>query len=218
MLVCDRIQTLAWAIAVGLCAMSAPALAGNCIEGDCRPDVTAPQPPAPAEPSKSQQPVALGPPTQVVKTPEGNYARAKPSRHTHRAKQQQAETKPEPPQFMPVVVSPEAAAALAMPPAVAQALAQVRIVDADELNEIDSAAEAPAAAPLVPVAVTTTPEPPVPQPVAPAAAEQPAAAAPVTPDPAISASAPAVAAPRNSTTPDDTWLSRLGTWLASFGR
>ena len=220
MLVRDHFQTLAWTVAVALCAMTAPARAGNCIEGDCRPDVAASQPTTPAGPSTSQQPVALGPPTQVVKTPKGNYARVKLNRRAHRAKQRQAETKPTPPQFMPVVVSPEAAAALAMPSEMAQALAQVRIVDADELNEIDSAADALAAAPLIPVAVTTTAEPPIPQPAAPATPERASAAAPFRSDPEIPASPPTPAVTPNSTAHEDgTWLSRLRAWLSSsFGR
>jgi len=138
-----RIQLLALSATIGLGVMAAPTAAGACVEAGCSPAREAkPQQPIKLEKFR-RNPVALGKATRVVKTPDGDYAKVKLTRR--------AKVKPAAPQFLPVAVSPEAEAALAMQ-------ASVRVVEADELNEIDLTAED---LPLVPVLVTTTSEPPV---------------------------------------------------------
>ena len=177
-----RFRILALSTTIGSCLIATPTFADTCVESDCRPVPEAkPQQPLRLEKFR-RQPVALGKPARVVKTRDGGYARVK---LTHRNKPKTGDT----PQFLPVVLSPEAAAALAMQ-------ASVRVVEADELNEIDLSADDP---PLVLVRVTTTSEPPArvasagdanhidrkadkvaPAPAAPAAAPSPATAEPIT--------------------------------------
>jgi hypothetical protein len=146
---------LALLAAIGFGMMALPTVAAACIENDCKPAAAAksqhpqqqqqqrqvqqPQRPLRLETFR-RQPVALGNPTRVVKTPAGDYAKVKLTRR--------AKSRPDAPQFLPVALSPEAEAALAMQ-------AAVRVVEADEVNEIDRAAD-----PLVPVRVMTTSEPP----------------------------------------------------------
>jgi len=139
-----RIRNLALSATVGSCLMATPTLGHACVETDCRPIREAkPQQPLRLEKFRGQ-PVALGKPARVVQTRDGNYARVK---FTNRAKLKTTQS----PQFLPVTLSPEAAAALAMQ-------ASVRVVEADELNAIDLTADDP---PLVPVRVMTTSEPSV---------------------------------------------------------
>jgi hypothetical protein len=115
------------------------------------------KPPPPIRLSKfKRRPVALGTPVRAVRSDGGEYRKVRLGR---RAKPK-SKPLPEPPQFLPVVVSPEAATALAMQ----EAATRVRVVEAGEINEIDLAAGPTPVVdetPIVPVRVTTTVEPPV---------------------------------------------------------
>jgi hypothetical protein len=88
---------------------------------------------------------------RTVKTRDGRYAQVTAGRVAAGRRAKQRLARPEPPQFVPVQVSPEAAQAYAL----WRAVAQVRVVPADELNEIDLAADD---TPIVPIAITTTVE------------------------------------------------------------
>ena len=160
-----RSRILALSAVAGCCLMAAPAQADDCIAANCdpQPPVVEAKPEAPLRLEKfRRQPVALGKPTQVVKKPNGHYVKV---RLNQPGKPKVARKPGEPsPEFFPVVVSPVAAAALAMQENVTRAAAYVRVVDADELNEIDlAAAETPVVsdAPLVAIQVPTTIEPPI---------------------------------------------------------
>ncbi len=85
---------------------------------------------------------------RVVKTRDGQYTSVPLPRPAPRHPAAVAK-------YAPVLVPPEAAQAFA------SAAAQVRVVTADELNDIDRAADASGPAPIVPVAVTTTPQTPM---------------------------------------------------------
>lgn len=213
----DRLRILAIltpSTIVAFALTAAPALADSCAEADCKPAATAAAPQQPLKLQKfRRQPVALGKPTRVAKTPKGHYTRVK---LTRRAKPQPAAAAtPEPPQFMPVVVSPEAAAALAMQATVAQAAGTVRVVDADEFNELDSAADPPlnSATPLVPVRVPTDR---ITSAFAPLADRTtPTATAPTIPAAQVApTAAPATVAVEQADTGLRAWLSRLGAWCS----
>ena len=85
---------------------------------------------------------------RIVKTERGNYANALPSRPVKR--------RPARVEYLPVVVSTEAAHAFAMTQAFAPLSANVRTVPPDQVNEIDLAAnDAPIKPVLVPTRVET---------------------------------------------------------------
>ena len=98
---------------------------------------------------KAHTPVAKSA-ARVVKTRDGQYTSVPLPRPAPRHPATVAK-------YAPVAVPPEAAQAFA------SAAAQVRVVTADELNDIDRAADAwpSGPAPIVPVAVTTTPQKPM---------------------------------------------------------
>lgn len=209
----DRFRILAPFVVAGLCLMAAPAAAETCTGANCKP-AAAPQKPLKLNKFR-RQPIALGKAAQVVKTTKGTYARVKLARGATPKPASLAQR--EPPQFMPVVVTPEAAAALAMQDSVAQAAAQVRVVEPDELNEIDRAADTP----LVPVLVPTSVEPPVQVASADQAndADRNNAMASAVPAATVIADRTApIAAPTGVTTDPGfdlrSWLARLGSWLS----
>ena len=152
-------------------AMALPAGADDCNGPNCtaatqaKPGQAKPGQAKPGQPIQLRKfrrtPVALGKPARAVKKTDGDYKKVKFTRRTQ-PKKPAAEPEFDPPQFLPVVVAPNAADALAMRNSLSNAAALVRVVDAEHVNEIDLAAPPPDAnTPLAPVQVSTSSEPPV---------------------------------------------------------
>jgi hypothetical protein len=134
----------AGALAVaGLALATGPAEAAPCDTGSCRNAATAKQP-APLVLDKFRRRPVTSAAARSVKTSDGSYAQVATAR---RAKPRPAAARATP---APAKLSPEAARAYA-----SDAGTEVRVVAADEVNELDLAADS---APIVPVRVTTTSE------------------------------------------------------------
>ena len=136
-----RIVVVVAAVGGGLILSGASAQACS----DCLPAAQQKAKPTAQRSAKpTRKPVATAA-ARVVKTASGNYARVPLPRP---AKRQTAKV-----QYLPVVVAPEAAQAFAMTQAFAtQPIANVRMVTAEEVNEIDLAASD---APITPILVPT---------------------------------------------------------------
>jgi hypothetical protein len=140
-----RIILAAGGMAVASLALVAgPADAAPCDTGSCRTAAQAKQP-APLVLDKFRRKPVTTAAARSVKTRDGSYAQVGTARR--------AKPRPTVAQAAPAKLTPEAAQALA-----SDAGTEVRVVSADEVNELDLAADS---APIVPVRVTTTSEPPV---------------------------------------------------------
>jgi len=149
-----RMRLLGPIAVVGSALMIAPAQANACT-GACKGLIEA----KPGTPLRLDQHRTLGRPVRVVRAPSGDYAKVK---FVRKPKADPVPTL-DPPRFLPVVLSPEAAAAMAMrdvlSPDVANAMALVRIVEAEAINEIDLAAPVETTdQPPHPVRIVTTDE------------------------------------------------------------
>jgi hypothetical protein len=188
-----------------LVSIAAPTGAEQCdAKARCKSIAQAKKPPPPLRLGKfRRRPVALGTPVRAVKTDGGEYRKVRLGGRAKPKSAPRPEPQSGPPQFLPVVVAPEAAAALAM----REAATRVRVVEAGELNEIDLAAgPAPAVdeTPIVPVRVATTVEPPI------------QAGAVKDGNPAQSQAAPAAATPAASIEPEWWSLAGLADWYRRF--
>jgi hypothetical protein len=224
------------------CLVGPAAVAEDCISGVCVGPATQPSTQVTLQPAAQtatpplqlgkfrRRPVAPGKAARAVKTDDRQYAKVKQRPH-HKSKPSH-QVAAEAPVFLPVVVSPDAAAALAMQATAAHAAATVQVVDAAELNDIDRAAIA-VPAPDVPATETPAADAPatndgplVAQRVATRSITLPATApAPVAttngrsvaaevPQPPTASTAPSAASPPAAAQSGVSfWIGRVAMWL-----
>jgi hypothetical protein len=125
----------------GLALIAGPAGAAPCNTGTCRAAAPAKQP-APLVLDKFRRKPVASAAARSVKTRDGSYAQIATARR--------ARPRPTVARVIPATLTPDAAQAYA-----SDAGTEVRVVAAEEVNEIDLAADS---APIVPVRVTTTSE------------------------------------------------------------